>query len=198
MKLSVITPCSRPHNLPTIYKTLLDLNGDVEWIVVFDGDIDDRIKMYEEESVPIYLFNKYREIGDSYASMLRNIGIENARGDYLYFLDDDNLVHPFLYRKIQAHTRNKKYPLLIFNQFSIRKERRISNFDLKKNRGGYIDTAQIVVSKECGSRWDNSEPYFDEYPYITKLIKEVGEDNILWVDRCYSYRNYLRRFEIIK
>lgn len=198
MKLSIITPCTRPYNLPIIYKSLLDLNGNIEWIIVFDGDVDNRIKQYEEKQVPILLFNKHREIGDAYAAMLRNIGINNASGDYLYYLDDDNLVHPLLYEKILGHTKYVDYKMLIFNQFSTKGEKRIINFSIKNNKIGYIDTAQIIVSSQCKSRWDNSEKYVDEYPYITKLIQEIGVENILWVDRCYSYRNYLRRFEIKK
>ncbi len=84
MLLSIITPCSRPYNLPTIYKSILDLKTDnVEWIVVFDGEsVDKRILMYEQ-NIPIKLYNKVREIGDPMGGMLRNIGIEHADGDYL-------------------------------------------------------------------------------------------------------------------
>lgn len=195
MKLSIITPCSRPFNLPIIYSSILSMNtDDVEWLIVYDSDkIDERILQYEK-NVKIRLFNRKREKDDSYASMLRNIGIENAKGEYLYFLDDDNLVHYRLYEKICSY--GDVNTLLIFNQFSESKKRRIKKFNLEYIKPGYIDTAQIVVPRKYKSRWDNSVYYIDEYPYLKKLINEVDKKYIKWVDRIYTYRNYLRRFDI--
>lgn len=58
--------------------------------------------------------------------------------------------------------------------------------------------ASIRLIRRTTGGWTVGEKYVDEYPYVSKLIEEVGVDNILWVDRCYSYRNYLRRFEVKK
>ena len=198
MLLSIITPCSRPLNLPTMYWSILNMGtNNVEWLIIYDSDkIDDRILQYEE-NIPIRLFNRPREKGDAYAAMLRNIGIENAKGDYLYFLDDDNLVHPKLYERILNFKQDDK--ILIFNQFDPKWNRRTKKFNIKNINDiipGYIDTAQIVVPSKYKSRWDNNEPYFDEVPYLKNLIGEVGTDNLKWVDRLYTYRNYLRRYKI--
>jgi glycosyltransferase involved in cell wall biosynthesis len=195
MKLSIITPCTRVMNLPAIYASILEMNSkNVEWIIVYDSNtLDKRILEYKS-FVPIKLFNIKKQKGDSTASRQRNLGIEKATGDYLYFLDDDNLVHPLLYEKIKIHAESNT--LLIFNRFSINRKRAIKKFDLKYNVPGYIDTAQIVVPSTCKSRWDNSIEYIDEYPYICKLINELGEKNIKFVDRIYSYRNYLRRYKV--
>ena len=119
MKLSIITPCSRPYNLPTIYSSILEMNSsDIEWIIVFDTiEIDKRILQYEK-NVPIKLFRTFREEGDNYASRQRNVGIENATGDYLYFLDDDNLAHRYLYDKMNLYCDGDN--ILLFNQFTIK------------------------------------------------------------------------------
>lgn len=195
VKISIITPCIRPLNLPTIYRSILkNKSSDMEWIVIFDGEIDHRIMVYES-FVKIKLFNRVREKGDSYASMLRNIGIENSIGDYLYYLDDDNTIHPDLFKKINSHCNENE--LLIFNQFDIGLKPRIINFNIDKNRPGYIDTGQIIVPKAYKHiKWDNSIKYIDEFPYITKLVKECG--SVKFVDRCYTYRNALRVFDIKK
>ena len=195
MKLSIITPCSRPLNLPSIYQSILDLKtDDVEWLIIYDGNnIDKRILQYEK-NVKIRLFNLKRKEEDSTASMLRNMGIKNAKGDYLYFLDDDTLIHPLLYQKVCIYCKSDK--LVIFNQWSINRKRRIKIFNLNNLYSGYIDTAQFVVPNNLKSRWDNSIKYVDEYPYLKKVIKEMGKDNVIWVDRLYSYRNYLRRYSI--
>lgn len=196
MKLSIITPCSRPMNLPTIYHSILRMKtSDVEWLIIYDSDnIDKRILQYESY-VPIKLFNRKKQDGDSTASMQRNIGIDNANGDYLYFLDDDNLIHPLLYQKICLYANPDK--LLIVNQFSENHKRRIKKINFNNIQPGYIDTAQIIIPSKCKTRWDNTIKYIDEYPYLMNLISELGKENIIWIDRLYSYRNYLRRFDNI-
>lgn len=165
----------------------------VEWIVVYDADeVDERILQYES-SVPIKLVAHRR--GLAYASDQRNRGMEMATGDWLYFLDDDNLAHPKLVNKVRYYGKGGK--IVIFNQFSESKGRRINGFDIKKLRPAYIDTAQLVVpAKYKHVRWSNKREYPEEYDYLVDLIEEAGEENVVFVDRLVSYRNYLRRYEV--
>jgi glycosyltransferase involved in cell wall biosynthesis len=197
MILSIITPCSRPLNLPTIYWSILNMKTDnIEWIIVYDGDkIDERILQYQE-NIPIKLFNKTREIGDSYGAKLRNIGIENAVGDYLYYLDDDNLIHPKLYDRISRYSNDDNTKILVFNQFNSRFGRRLNKLNINCVNNGGLDTAQFVVPRKYKTRWTTEQKRYEEIPYFKKLIEEAGQENIIWIDRLYTYRNYLRRYEI--
>lgn len=194
MKLSIITPCSRPLNLPTIYASILEMNeSNVEWIIVYDLDeIDERILAYEKE-IPIILLKERRGVGKG--SMQRNAGLDICSGDYIYFLDDDNLVHPMLYDRIRSYGEEDK--ILIFNQFDVKWGRRTRDFSIKKIKPFYIDTAQIIVPKKYKHiRWSNKRTIAEEYDYLVDLIKEAGEDNVKWVNRLFSYRNYLRRYSL--
>lgn len=195
MKLSIITPCSRPLNLPAIYSSILEMDSsDVEWIIVYDNiDIDERILMYEKD-VPIKLFKSIREEGDNYASRQRNIGIENATGDYLYFLDDDNLAHRYLYSKMNIYGNGDN--IITFNQFTIDIKRKLSSFDIRDFKTTELDTAQFLVPRKYKSRWRHNRQLIEEYDYILDLIEEVGYDEFVYIDRLYSYRNYLRRFNV--
>lgn len=195
MKLSIITPCSRPYNLPAVYSSILEMGtSDVEWIIIFDNiDIDERILMYEK-NVPIKLLKSIRQEGDNYASSQRNIGIENATGDYLYYLDDDNLVHRYLYAKMNNYGDGDN--IITFNQFSVHWERKLKNFDIKKLLPGELDTAQFLVPRKYKSRWRNDRQLAEEYDYIMDLVKEVGYEKFIYLDRLYSYRNYMRRFNV--
>jgi len=194
-KLSIITPCSRPYNLPTIYQSILDLNTDnIEWIVIFDGEIDNRILQYKK-NINIILLNKFREGENSYASSLRNEGLKYANGDYIYFLDDDNIIHHKLYKKLLLYKEDDK--VLIFNQFSNKFNKRVINFDINNIYPRLIDTAQFIIPKKYQHiQWINNNEENDEYPYLLKIIKEFGPENIKYIDRVYTYRNYLRRFYI--
>ena len=194
MKLSIITPCSRPLNLPAIYASILEMNeSDVEWIIIYDSDeIDKRILAYEKE-VPIILLKERRGVGKG--SMQRNAGLNICSGDYIYFLDDDNLVHPMLYNRICVYGKENK--ILIFNQFSHENKKRINFFHVSNLSPGYIDTAQIVVPKKYKHiKWSNKRRVIEEHDYLVDLIKEAGEDNVKWVNRLFSYRNYLRRYSL--
>lgn len=195
MKLSIITPCSRPFNLPAIYSSILEMKSiDIEWIIVYDNiDIDERILMYEKD-VKIRLFKSERQEGDNYASRQRNIGIENATGDYLYFLDDDNLAHRYLYAKMNLYGDGDN--IITFNQFTIKLERKLNNFDIKDFKITELDTAQFLVPRKYKSRWRHDKQLIEEYDYIMDLIGEVGYDKFFYIDRLYSYRNYLRRFNV--
>ena len=194
MKLSIITPCTRPLNLPAIYASILQMNEvNVEWIIVYDlDDIDERILTYEDK-VPITLLKERG--GFAYASNQRNAGLDVCSGDYIYFLDDDNLVHPMLFDRIRSYGEEDK--ILIFNQFNIKWERRTKFFNVKNIKPFDIDTAQIIVPKKYKHvRWSNKRKYPEEYDYLVDLIKEVGEDNVKWVNKLFTYRNYLRRYSL--
>jgi len=193
-KLSIITPCTRPMNLPAMYRSILEMgSNEVEWIIVYDSDsIDSRIKLYED-FVPIKLV--HQKGGYAYGSDQRNKGLELAEGKWIYYLDDDNLVHSKLLEKIETY--GDENTILIFNQFSASRKRRIKKFDIKYIKPAYIDTAQIVVpSKYKHIKWENERLYAEEYDYLKNLIQEAGEENIKWVDRVFSYRNYLRRYKV--
>lgn len=192
MKFSIITPCTRIHNLPIIYKSIIDSKQDIEWIIVYDSEkIDYKILEYQD-IIPIRLFNIKSKDNDSTASRQRNLGLEKSTGDYLYYLDDDNILNFNLFYKIKNYLDNEK--LIIVNQFSnINKSYRIKNFNPNHIKG-VIDTAQIIVPKKYKHiKWDNSEKYMDEAPYIEKLLKESNH-NYIFIDRGYSYYNFLRRY----
>ena len=194
MKLSIITPCTRPLNLPAMYGSILKMGSDqIEWIIIYDSDqIDERIKQYES-FVPIIITNK--KGGFAYASNQRNKGLELAKGDWLYFLDDDNLIHPKLLRKIKYF--GNEDTILIFNQFATNWKRRIKKFDFSYIRPGFIDTAQLVIpSKYKHIKWSNERKYAEEYDYIQALRNEAGDHNFKFVDRIFAYRNYLRKYQV--
>lgn len=167
--------------------------SNVEWIVIYDMDeIDKRILNYEDR-VPITLLKERG--GFAYASNQRNAGLDVCSGDYIYFLDDDNLVHPMLFDRICSYGEEDK--ILIFNQFDVKWGRRILNFKISNIRPYYIDTAQIIVPQKYKHvRWSHKRRYPEEYDYLIDLIAEAGEENIKWIDRLFSYRNYLRRYDL--
>jgi len=66
---------------------------DFEAIVVDDGSTDDTPRMAEDAASRDPRIRVVRGI-HSYAWAARNVGIDHARGDYISFLDADDLLHP--------------------------------------------------------------------------------------------------------
>jgi glycosyltransferase involved in cell wall biosynthesis len=194
--LSIITPCSRPNNLPIIYSSLLELDCDVEWIVVYDSTvIDERIRMYEKDSVPIKLHSTVRGYGKG--GTQRNKGLDVCSGDWIYYLDDDNTICSNIMKIINYCGRDDS--ILIVNQISELGQKKIGRFDINKvQHKGYVDTSQMVIPKTLKSyRWFDCETItkYEECYYINNIFSNIGYDKHVWVDGVYSYRNSLRKFD---
>lgn len=199
MKLSIITPCTRPYNLPVIYKSLLNSNfffDSTEWIIIYNNEfIDERIKVYEEETIKIVLGKYIKTKEDtSVGSGVRNEGLKYVTGDLIVYLDDDNIIHPDFFDYISKHFENDK--ILIFNQFNDKFSgaRLPSVFSINNIVPGYIDTAQIIVpSLYKHIFWPITRNGTDEYTYLINLLNYVGVNKIKWVNEVITYRNYIKR-----
>ena len=98
LKITVITPCTRRNNLKYLFESI-NFNFVEEWIIVYDYNI-------LQSSTLETLFN-HPNISEYYASCdnsvsgnhQRNYGLSKIKNKetYVYFLDDDNIIHPDLY-----------------------------------------------------------------------------------------------------
>lgn len=206
MKLSIITPCSRLWNLPALYNSMViqtSVETNIEWIIVYDSNsIDNKILAYETDEskkrIEIKLANSKKNPGDPHAALIRNEGLKYVTGDYIYYLDDDNIIMSSFFENIKKHVEPDK--LIIFNQFDAQNNRRctLGNIDNFINRPR-IDTAQFIVPKKFQHiLWSRSQlgNYSDEPPYLLAILRECGEENIKWVDKLYTYYNYLAKNNI--
>lgn len=87
MKLSIITPY---YNVLEQIKKLADvltpqLDADVEWIIVDDG-----CNELELDSLDAKVIHLPENSGG--ASIPRNVGLDNSKGEYIAFIDADDLV----------------------------------------------------------------------------------------------------------
>lgn len=89
MKVSVIIPCFNSENYihESITSVLDQTYPADEVIVVDDGSTDNTAKIAHSFGPPVRVIQKTNE-GPSIA---RNIGIENSKGDFIAFLDSDDL-----------------------------------------------------------------------------------------------------------
>lgn len=81
---------------------------NIEIIVVDDGSTDDSINIVKKYKNIKLLYSDHAGPGNA-----RNIGIENASGDYIFFLDSDDTINPNTLKVLKHNIEN--YDIVIGN-----------------------------------------------------------------------------------
>lgn len=118
IKLSIIVPCynSRKFIAECLYSILPYLSSKIELIIVNDGSTDDSadiiersIRSYKQQNIAI--INQ----GNSGISSARNKGIKLATGEYIAFLDSDDMFHPDFWNAILPVIDDSTIDIVEFN-----------------------------------------------------------------------------------
>lgn len=104
MKLSIILPVyNTGHLVEKAINSLLNLkNIDLEILCMNDGSTDnswEKLQEIEKKYNQVKLINKQNEG----LSMTRNRGIQEASGDYVYFLDSDDWVNTEIFDELLSY-----------------------------------------------------------------------------------------------
>jgi len=193
MQIDIITPCTRGENLDTINNSLVEGMGDIsyKWIVVIDGknpgDLGIQLQLYPNTKYYAHSSENFR-LGLS-GNPQRNFGISKAKGDYLYFLDDDNILHPSLFKNTRDLLDGDK--AVIVNQVWPNGQIRLTAHPTHMDVGG-IDTAQGIIPRYMleDIRWDVHNYCADGVLY-NQIFKRFP-DKFIFVNSGLSFYNYLR------
>jgi hypothetical protein len=95
----VLSTHNRADLVPRAITSVMDQSySNLELVVVDDASDDDTPKMLSAFSDPrIRVLRREKQGG---ASATRNTGLAEARGDYIAYLDDDNVMHPHWLRGV--------------------------------------------------------------------------------------------------
>jgi predicted O-methyltransferase YrrM len=176
-KLTIITPSYRINNLLEI-KNSINFDYIDEWIIVYDGDkIIDNPNLFENQENNKIKEYVYKGEGVS-GNPQRNYALTKITNPdtLLYYLDDDNTIHPNMYKLLNIIDNNKIYT---FNQHN-----RIKGNNICIH---HIDTAMIIVPynlckniKWIVDKYD-ADGYYIEECYNTNKHTHIFIDN----DLCY-------------
>lgn len=174
----ITTPCSRPENLKIISKYI---PKDCQWVVIHD----DKVKIEDDITNAIIL--KCEDTGFVGASG-RNYFIDNwplQDKDWLYSLDDDNIIHPEWYKNIK-HLLDLDYSVIHWGQLNADCSIRLTpNIEINK-----IDAACFITKwKFNKAERYNTEKYEYDGIYAT-TCKNNGP--YLTLNKYLSYYNYLK------
>jgi hypothetical protein len=95
MDIVLVTPCCRPHNLARVAETI-DFDAIHHWIIVYDTTRS----TYDNQFDTNPKVTELRCSGRIYGNPQRNCALDhiqtfaNTENIIVYFLDDDNAVHP--------------------------------------------------------------------------------------------------------
>lgn len=202
INIHIITRCTRLNNLPDIEDSVFNSPKDVNitWHLIFD--IGSLIE------VPTHIFDRYRDknvkfhfekVGNRSLSVVNSV-VKTIKdlNDWIYFLDDDNIIHKNFYSKISEEIRkNPNKNGFIFSQdvdfkdFSKAKIRIAQHSSVKLR---HIDLAQYFI-KRCmfsGDHWFKPRSWGSDGVFIENLYNEKKNEFNFITDVLCHY-NYLEK-----
>ena len=91
-KITIITPCSRIHNLPMLHESI-KFDKINKWIIVYDTTVDSYYQSFfsHEQITEVHCKSSLNGV---VGNTQRNYGLSFVEDDnYIYFFDDDNIIH---------------------------------------------------------------------------------------------------------
>jgi hypothetical protein len=175
----IVTTCTRPENLETIKETI---PPECVWIVVFDNSIED--------SQPADgAINLYSPFTGHWGMPNRNFALDEmefADEDWIYILDDDNIIHPDWYKAVKDLNSTE---LSMINWGQLWDDGSIRLQSAEKPSVGNIDTACYMVR----GRLMRNLRYSLHYEADGMLAEQVHtQGGTLKLDTYLAYYNYLR------
>jgi hypothetical protein len=171
--INIITPCSRPENLHKIAASINIPKDQYRWIVIFDMD------ECSTDLIPTNCLFLYHKDKDSISgNSQRNLAIDLIDDGYVYFLDDDNILHPDLY----DHIKDLNDDMIYFHQEMNKKDR----LGKPKFEIGHIDTACVVIKSELigDTKW-KLDVYEADYFFIKDIYNKSKSINYIPKILCY-------------
>jgi len=185
-KINIVTPLSRPENLPAIAKSLTS-SHPIRWWIVVDHNSPPKspeIKLPPNVEVEIHISPYTAIAGHGHRNwVLQQLGKDC--NEWFYSVDDDNILHPgFLDQLAMIQT-----PGITVEQ--IHKD---GSPRLKANLVilNHIDTAQFAFRVNIRKNmWFKPDRYDADGLFISELYAQ-NPGNFTIINKPLSYYNYLR------
>ena len=186
--LTIITPCSRPQFLLKLKESIQFEKID-KWIIVYDTSRDrSYTKMFDESKIEEVFCSDLGQAGHPQ----RNFGVKMVTDGHIYFLDDDNIIHPEFWNL----TFEPDY-FYTFDQLRTKKGTVLKGIKettvLKGNKikVNHIDTAMFVVPLKMfeDNSWDITKYNADGF-FITQVFAKYSNMH-KYINVIASYYNFL-------
>lgn len=205
MKLSIIIPIYNSDKfLSNCIESIISqkIDFDYEIILVNDGSTDNSLKIckdYSKKYKNIYLINEI----NSGVSVARNAGLRKAKGEYIFFIDSDDLLYPECMKNLKE-VLNKGYEIILGNYVSWnveKNERKIVN-DISKIsiKGSSIKELCLEYAlRDWQIPWNPYQAIYSREVILNNNVffnpkYTVGED----CDFFFRYIKYVKKIKIVQ
>lgn len=185
MKLSIITPYYREYDyikeLCRVLKPQLERYSKyVEWIIVDDGCMERGL-----DNFPAKVIHLKENTGG--ASIPRNVGLKESKGEYVVFIDSDDVVHRTYIRKILEKINSSTFDYCYFSWQYIGKKNDIVR--IKEEPPTFNTSVWNCVYKRdlIGDYEFDPRLRIGEDREFNKLVRRGKRENI--PDVLYYYRD---------
>ena len=185
MKISVIIPTyNRKKTLARAIQSVINQSlSPFEILIIDDGSNDGTEEWVKDNFQNI----KYIYQNNHGVSSARNIGIENAYGDWVAFLDsDDEWLPNKLYEQVKAIDSNPEIKFFHTNEIWIRNGIRVNQMKKHKKYGGYIFEKCLDICRISPSSALIQKEVLDNIGIFDESLR-VCEDYDLWLRITSKY-----------
>jgi hypothetical protein len=177
--IHIVTPCSRPENLEHLRETI---PAGCTWTVFMDYSTS-------KKDVPKGVKVIRSNLGGAWGHPLRNLALDYLQAsasdnDYVYFLDDDNVIHPNWFEAVKDSTED----FINWAQCFRNGDPRLYATD--HPRIGNVDTASYMV--RIGFIGKARFEYIYEGDGLFAQALMVKSPSIKTLNNYLCYYNYLR------
>ena len=194
--MSVIIPVYNVENyLEETLNSITDQTffENIEVLLVDDGSTDksgDIVDRYASDYENIYAFHKENE-GQCVA---RNYALSYAKGEYVHFMDSDDLIKYDAYEKLYSFAKKGDYDVVTFNylRFDNEKTWKVANQqDVFDEFDGDIENTNLSEFKElCWDMTNCNKIVKKELLNIKNISYHhkniIYEDNLLWIEIYFN------------
>lgn len=193
LDLTIITPVSRPGARDRLMKldACMRWNLVMQWILVYDTSKLTDLEPYFVDRPKVSEI--YFQGGGISGNSQRNRGLQNVLHGLVYFLDDDNVVHPNFWHIVTDRLLGH---IVTFDQL-----RNPSLLDLvtpgrEVFKGdqvvlGHIDTAMFVIDREIiGAHRFREDVTWADFLFISRILQD-NSDKHIYIPETAAYYNHI-------
>ena len=178
MKLSIITPYYDSLEYIRRLKSALEpqLSSNVEWIIIDDGCLENELDSFKAKVIHL-------EENSGCAGVPRNVGLDVAKGEYITFVDSDDLVSNNFVEKILDKIEHEDFDYCFMSWWS-----KHFKIDVVNGRPDWNCSVWGVVYKKelIGDTRFNNLRIGEDYGFNRDVLK--GKCSII-SDYLYYYRS---------
>ena len=192
--LTIITPCSRPDNLPAMFDSISFPKID-KWYIVYDTS-NNRTYTHQFTNHPqiIELEADGTSVNSAVGHYQRNFALriitKLKKNGYVYFLDDDNILHPDFLDSVDFSVPDRFYT---FDQFL----KRLNDHQYEYRLGNVLKINSIDMAQFCFDISIKSPDLFFHNSYygadglLVEQLYQQASSNHIYIPKILCYYNKL-------